>query len=340
MEIRMRHDNVCLPSNPTILRRPKKTNREYSKKRRRVCEPGVLRPVKFIKVTNRYSFGTLVYDGCGCDWDCFGAERKVETEAKQQLTYCRHRNTTLKEWELTEWIAEIIRQLNPQPDRKLQYRVGSQVVCKYAFLEVYGISSWKLKACRALAQSGKSRIVHGSDGCVDENGKKSWLESWLQKWLKANSDRLVTGYCVVPSFIQQSDVHKQIVKDWCTEHLGLVRNLDLKTDCPPLSTSTCCAAQTSPCLSLPSGIVSSVSFPVPVSLPPVSVPCPLIGSSSSSLSSRASLPASGSIVPDDVWSNPAIPPSLRPPSINILRPLWKKCKILFPKKGDDLVVGI
>ena len=166
------------------------------------------------------------------------------TEASKELVICRRRNTTQTEQELSEWITELLRQLHPRPDSPLQYRIGTQNVCKSAFVNVYGISLGKLKKCRKLALNGKTRIIHGATGGrSSEKTKKLWIDSWLQRWLRTNGDLLVNGYYVVPSFIQEKDVYKLMVKDWRSEHSD--QSTDEKIPSTGKSTSTSASATTS-----------------------------------------------------------------------------------------------
>ena len=299
-------------------------------------QPGVgsrvRRPKKFVKVLSEATIGKILLHGCKCGMDCFGSMTKVETEAKKELIACRRRNTTMTEQELTEWIVELIRQLHPRSDCPLQYRVGSQSVCKEAFLKIYGITFGKLKRCRRLALNGKTRVVHGAvGGCLRPKSKKIWVETWLQRWLKSNSDQLVNGYYVVPAFIQEKDVHKQVAADWCKEHNSSLYN---GNNSSTTAANTCHITATA--AGLKSAISSSSSSSTCTTTTSIS-PAIILSNTNTTppyvaTTTKTTIAATTTASVTTVTTS--TPNSMLPPSIDLLRRLWKKLKILFPKKGN------
>mgnify|MGYP001582336868 CR=1 FL=1 len=197
--------------------------RPYNKSKRKLpnATAQAIRPAKFKKLMDTKTLGEAFGKGCDCPNDCFGSKTpsQPETEAKKNYLPLRHRNKSMTEKEVTQWIMDTLRPFNPHRNGKMTYRIGTQTVCKRAFLLIHGISEFKLKCCRRLLHDNKNFTAHASTGgkCCSSGEKKTWLESWVLFWLRINADQLITGYFFVPYYLRKADVHKEMVDEWCSE---------------------------------------------------------------------------------------------------------------------------
>ena len=288
------------------------------------------RPKKYVKLTN--SSGKVLMEGCGCDLDCFGCESegKTVTEAARCLVPYRKRNLQCKEQEVTKLMIDTLTELHPLPHKQTQYRVGTQNVCKAAFLAVYGITQNKLKKCRDLIHRGKSVITHGSKGGRLSNAteKRAWVSSWVDSWLADNGDQRVGGYYFVSQFIRQVDVHKELVQDWCNEK-GITP--------PPLlgssnssssssSSSSCCSSSSSS----NSSSSSSTTTIATATAPTTTSTSTTVTATATSTTVTATVTTSA---PGTDWKQSGLPSTLWPPSINVLQQKWKESKVVFPTTG-------
>ena len=144
---------------PTLvpLRSRAKPERMYNMTKRKHAGPRIRRPSKRKKLVNYAALGKVYKEGCDCGSHCLAEG----TEAKGRLLEYREKNLKMNEGQVTEMMADIVKQFNPKTHTPLQYRIGIQSVCKYTFMQVYGLTEGKLKVIRQLAQSGKTKIVHG-----------------------------------------------------------------------------------------------------------------------------------------------------------------------------------